>query len=790
MARSRKACWPDGTRPGPVLALLASLLTVSAASPRLDQILPTGGQRGTELELSLNGERLSDTAEVVHLGSGIEVLKLNAVTNKSVKAQVKLAPECRLGEHLFRLRTAAGISEWRTFFVGAFPVVNEVEPNNHATNAQPIPLNTTVAGRITSEDFDVFAVTARKGQRLSAEVEAMRLGRAAFDARLTLRDAEGRVLADCDDSWLALQDPLVSIVTPADGTYFLQVREAAYGGSEACVYRLHIGTFPRPTAAYPLGGKAGETLAVRFFSEATGEFTQEVKLPDAPQERLGVCAELEGVPSPSPNWVRVSAFPNVLEVPPNQDREHATFSVVAPPLALNGILGQPGESDWFRFHALKGQALEVSVWARRLRSPLDSVVEVFDAKGGAVASNDDASGPDSVLKFTPGESTNYFVRIRDTMGSGGREFTYRIEITPPAPALALKIPEVARNDTQTRQWLAVPRGNRSATLISARRANFGGELLFGAEGLPPGVTLLAERMPANVDAQPLVFEAAPDAPVAGRLLDLTATWTNAGSRVVGRFRQDIELVQGPNNTFYYGTSVDKLHVAVTKAAPFRLRIVEPQVPLVQAGSMRLEVVAERDPGFDEPITVQMVWNPPGVSAQSEATIPKGGTNVLYPLNAGAGAQPRVWKTAVLGGANVEGGLLHVSSQLAPLEVATPFVAGKIEPLALNPGQASNLVCRLEPLKPFEGKATVRLLGLPERVTTAEREITRADKEVAFPLTVATNCPFGSHKALVCAVEVPQAGQFIPHTIAAGGILRIVPPKRPETNVVAKAVETR
>ena len=37
---------------------------------------------------------------------------------------VKIAADCRLGEHAFRLRTATGLSELRTFWVGALPVVD------------------------------------------------------------------------------------------------------------------------------------------------------------------------------------------------------------------------------------------------------------------------------------------------------------------------------------------------------------------------------------------------------------------------------------------------------------------------------------------------------------------------------------------------------------------------------------------------------------------------------------------------------------------------------------------
>jgi hypothetical protein len=766
------------------VGLLCAAVEAGAVEPHLVSVLPTGGQRGTEMEVSFHGDRLQDTEEIIWYEPGLEVLKLGLVTNSIVRAQVRLAADCGLGEHHLRIRTASGVSELRTFFVGAYPVVAEQEPNNDPNQAQKIALNTTVTGVITSEDVDCFAVEARHGDRLSAEVEGMRLGREVFDPRLAVLDAQGTVLVDVDDTQLALQDPLVSLVAPADGTYIVRLREATYGGNDNCHYRLHIGAFPRPTAVYPPGGKAGEILTLTCFSEASGAFTQQVKLPPTAEERFGVFAELNGLPAPSPNWIRVSGFPNVLEVSPNQDREHATVTDLRPPMALNGVISHKGEEDWFRFQAAKGVAVGLSVYARRLGSPLDSVLEVFDARGQSLAANDDAVGADSAFKFTPAETTNYFVRIRDTLGRGGSDFVYRIEAEPVEPHLGLKIPEVSRNDTQSRQVITVPRGNRFATLISARRTDFGGELVFGAEGLPAGVTLRTDRMAANIDAMPLVFEAAPDAPIGGRLLDLTAAWTNGASQVTGRFHQDIELVQGPNNTTYYGTSVDKLCVAVTREAPFKLAMVDPKVPLVQGGSMRLEIAAEREKGFDEPIEVNMVWNPPGVSSQPEATIPKGGTNVFYQLNAGGGAEVRSWKIAVLGHATVAGGQLYVSTRLADLEVAAPFLTGKIETLWVNPGNPGKLTVNLQHAKPFEGTATVRLCGLPEKVTAAEKTITKDDLEVVFDLEVDPKCSTGSYRNLFCAVDVPQNGRVIQHSIAAGGILRVVPPKKAEASVAA------
>jgi hypothetical protein len=761
-----------------VLFLLFAAGSAHATSPYLGSIMPTGAPRGSELEVSFHGDRLQDGEEIICYEPGLQILKLNSVTNKLVTAQVKIAADCALGEHHLRVRTTTGLSELRTFFVGPFPVVAEIEPNNEPAKAQKVALNTTVAGIITSEDVDCFLVEAKKGQRLSAEVEGIRLGRAAFDARLTLLDTNGTALADVDDTWLGMQDPFLSIVAPYDGSYVIQLRESTYGGNGDCHYRLHIGNFPRPTVVFPQGGRTNDELTISCFSEATGEFTHKVQLPGTPRDRSGVFAEFDGLVAPTPNWIRVSTFPNVLEVPPNQDREHATATELEPPLALNGVISSKGEADWFRFRAVKGVALEANVYARRLRSPLDSVLEIFDAKGQSIASDDDAAGADSSLKFTPAESTNYFARVRDTLGSGGRDFSYRVEIVPAAARLGLKIPEVARNDTQSRQFIVVPRGNRFATLISAKRANFGGELAFSAEGMPTGVTLLADKMAPNIDAMPLVFEAAAEAPVGGKLLDLVAIGANDNKPVVGKFRQDVELVQGaPNNANYYSTSVDKLCVAVTKEAPFKLRIVEPSVPIVQAGSMQLEIVAERAAGFDEPIEVNMIWNPPGISSQSEATIPKGATNVFYQLNAGGGAEARAWKIVALGHATVEGGALYVATQPAKLEVATPFVTGKIETLWIQPGKTGKLTVNLQQSKPFEGKAKIRLAGLPDKVSAPEREVTKDDQEVVFDVTIDEKCGTGSHKNLFCALEISQNEAIIPHTIATGGILRIVPPKK-------------
>lgn len=751
-----------------------SLLPAHAVAPRLTNILPPGAQRGTEVEVRFTGQRLDDTKEIVFYTPGISVVSMDASTNR-IKATLKIADDCRLGEHQMRLRTATGVSELRTFWVDALTNLAEVEPNSDVAKAQKIPLNVTINGSIPSEDIDYFVVTVEKSRPLTVEIEGMRLGRGVFDPYIAIQDKSGKVLGASEDSALGFQDGIVSIIAPESGDYMVQVRETSFGGRDDYHYRLHVGSFPRPTGVYPVAGRASETVKVKFLGDVKGEFEQEIKLPATPQEKFGVfAATRDETIAPTPNWMRVTSFPTALESEPNDSREQAGEAREIP-IVFNGMISKPGDHDWFRFRAKKGQNLQITVFARRLRSPLDSTIQIVNAKGSPVADNDDAAGPDSSVNFKPDEDGDYTVLVRDHLKRGGPDFVYCLEVAPVEPSIAVKIPEVARNDTQSRQYIAVPRGNRFATLVSVKRANVASELVFGADNLPSGVKLLAETLPAKVDQFPLVFEAATDASIDGKLVDLAAVATNG---LTGHYRNDISLVEGPNNTSYYGTRVDKLLVAVTEAAPFKLRIVEPRVPLVQGGTMDLKVEAERDPGFDEAINLKMVWNPPGVTSQPDITIPKGSNSVSFPLSAKSDAELREWKIAVLASSKVKEGDLFISSQLAPLTVGEPFLTATIEKAACEAGKSTNIIVKLEQKIPFEGQATIKLVGLSDKVSVPGKQITKDDKEVIFPVKVDANCSLGSQRNLFCTVSIKKDGEVVPHNVGQGGSFRVVPPKKP------------
>lgn len=765
-----------------ILATLAlAALTTTAVDPQFRGTKPTGLQRGTEGELQLTGQRLADAQEIILYNPGVQVVKIELATNDYVRVRFKVAPDCQLGEQKLRIRTASGISELRTFLISAYPLVEEKEPNNTPEKAQKVLANCTVEGTMQNEDIDMYLIEAKKGQRISAEVEGMRLGRTMFDPYVAILDKSGKVLTKSDDTALFVQDCFVTMLAPADGEYIIEVRESSYGGG-GNPYRVHIGNFPRPTAVYPPGGQAGQTLDVKFIGDAAGDIKKTVQLPaEITPFKQGVFAESDGLTAPSANPIRVSEFPNVLEAEPNDDPKSATSTDLELPLAFNGIIEKKGDVDWFRFKAKKGQTYDVNVYARRIRSPLDSVLTIADANGNAIASNDDSGGADSYVRFSVPRDDYYLIKVTDHLGNGGPDYTYRVEVTPVAQSLQLYIADTARYDTQTRKSIVVARGNRFASLITVRRQNFSGDLDFVPENFPAGLKFFADTMPAGQTVVPVVVEADANAPIAGKLANVVGKLVPPKDakdfkEVKGGFWQNYDLVQNGNDGVYYATHTDKLAVSVVDELPFKIRVETPKMALPQSGSIDLKVIAERKAGWEEPITLKMLYNPPGTGSQPDISLPKGTNSAIYTLNAGGGASIRTWKIAILGQASVNGGTAYVSSQLADLNIAEPYVTGKFDITNVVVGGSVKVVCKLDQKRPFDGSAEVTLNGLPPGATASPVTMTKESKELVFTVNTATNAQKGVTRTLLAAAVIKQGGDQVMQTVAANGQLRIELPR--------------
>lgn len=743
-----------------VAASLATSVTSLAAAPQLSLILPRGVQRGGERELVFQGARLKDAEELLFHGSGatppaaFTVKSITPVDDNSFKAVIDVPADCRLGEHLVQVRCRSGLSDFRSFVVGVLPRADEKEPNGSLEEAQPIEAGVTVQGVVTSEDIDLFAVKATKGQRISVDVEALRLGSYLFDPAIAILDARRFELAAVDDAPIARQDGVLSILAPEDGTYYVQIRETSYGGDGNCRYLLHVGGFPRPTAVYPAGGKAGETVAVTFLGDAAGPIRQDVAVP-AVGDTLSLFPADAGGICPTPLPLRISTFGNTLEQEPNNDV--AAANTAAPDTAFNGVIETPGDVDCFRFKGAKGQTVALECYARRIRSGLDPLMTLSHADGRAIASNDDSRGPDSFIQQQLPDDGDYVVRVTDHLGRGQSDFVYRVEIDSVRPSLAISIPRIDRY-SQTRQSVAVPRGNRFAVLVNAARANFGGELALEAGSLPAGITMHARTMPAGATQMPVVFEATADAPIAGRLVSLEARPTAEEPKVRGRFGNVADFVLGqPNNSVYYASAIDSLAMAVVEPAPFHLEIVQPKAPLVRNGSMGLKVVVKRSEGFTGAVTVEFPYRPGGIGAPPNIQIAADATEGVYPIDADGNAALGTWPIYCIGQADA-GGPVWAASQLATMDVVEPFVAATLARASCEQGQPAQIVCTLEQKTAFEGEAIARLNGLPPETAVPELRFTKDSTQLVFEVATTDKSPVGNHKTPFVETIVTVAGE--------------------------------
>ena len=768
--------------------LLLSASTLFAASPRLTIILPRGTQRGKDAELTFSGRLLADVEEIMFYEPGFSVKEFKLVNANSFKAVISVSPDARLGEQVCQVRTKTGISDFQTFYVGYMPEVDEKEPNSDFATPQEIPMNVTVNGVANTEDVDYYVVEAKKGDRIAAEVEGMRLGTTLFDPYVAILDSKRFELAAADDSPLLVQDCVVSAIAPEDGKYTIEVRESSYGGNGNCRYRAHIGIFPRPTAVYPAGGKIGEEIEVKFIGDAAGEFAQKFTLPAEVISEYGLFAGSDGNWSPSWNTFRLSDVGNSMEVEPNNDR--ATASPAEFPTAFNGILQAAGDEDYFKFTATKGQQFEVECYGRRVRSAIDPVMYLYNDKGGQVAANDDSRGPDSYFRFNVPADGEYTLRVTDHLRRGGPDFVYRVEFQPIKPGMDLRIARSERYG-QYRQQIFVGKGNRFGTNINLARRNFGGELVLAPKELPAGITMHHDKVPANMSVMPVVFEAAADAPLGGGLYDFTAHHAE-NPEINGGFTNTSDFVYGaPGQSLYYTRTVDKLPIAVVDEIPFKLDIVVPKVPVARNGSMQLKIVATKKEGWDEPITIQFPFRPPGLGAGSSIQIPKGQTEGFYPLNANGSAAVGTWKVFAIGWAAVEGGNAFASSALTPLEISEPFVTFAMSRTACDQGQETEIVCKLTQTKEFPGEAVAQVFGLPNKAVAEPMKFTKDTEEVIFKVTTDATTPAGRHKSVFGQVTITMNGEPIVHNVGSTE-LRVdvpLPPKvepKPEPKPAAVA----
>jgi len=764
-----------------VISVASSFL--SGAEPELSRITPPGFQRGTEIEVELSGNRLQDAEGVYFYEPGVELVGIEKPESRKVKLKLKVSPDCRLGQHALRVRTKSGITMPALFYVGALPELKEVEPNSSFNEPQKVEFNTTINGVVDREDVDYFAVDVKKGDRITAELAGLRLGRTFFDSYIAILNSQRFELARSDDEVLVYQDGICSVIAPEDGTYIIEVRESSYGGSGSCQYRLSVGNFPRPLGIFPTGGKPGEEMEIQLLGEADGPRMAKVTLPQEEGEFLYYCEDDRGV-APTPNRLYVSALPTVIEQEPNNERKEATEIQI--PGSASGIIEEVKDYDYFKFQAKKGIEYRVDVRAREgLRSHLDPVLDVYREDGKRLNGSDDSNGNvDSEVRFRAPADEWVYCRVRDHLGSGSLLNVYRVEVDQTKPSLTLGLDESRRYISET---LNIPQGNQMAVLVNAKREKFGSDLELLLENLPPGVEATTIPMIERESKVPVLFSAKEDSELQGSLATITGKATKEGVDVVGNLTQSSMLVRGQNNRPMWSHVSNKLAVAVTEKVPFKLEIVEPKVPIVRDGSMKLKVKATREDDFKGDIRLRVIHNPPGIGSSRSIVIKGDADEAEIPLTANGGAAIGDWKLCVIGRAAHKSGSVEVATPFADLQIADQYFDMKFNKAAAELGQTASVLIGLNPKQEFEGEAELQLLGLPKGATAEPTKITKDSKEATFSVKIAEDAKTGKHTSIVARLTIVKNEEPI---IQTNGRIELRIDKPLPVKVAAKPTEKK
>ena len=460
----------------------------------------------------------------------------------SVTLEVTLAADAKPGRRELRLETPRGISNPLTFHVGELPEFREQESEptfdpedflagrigQPSQTETPITLPAVVNGQIiprepylvhyASERFtpgttDRFRFEARRGQQLVIAVAARQLipylpdaVPGWFQATLALYDAKGRQVAYGDD-YRFHPDPVLLFKVPEDGTYVVEIKDAIYRGRPDFVYRITLGELPYSTGAFPLGGPVGAATQVKLSGW------------NLPADTLTIDAQ-DMTPGLQPLSLRrgemisntlpfsVDTLPECLEQEPNDATPAA--QAVTLPIIVNGRIDRPDDWDAFRFEGRAGQEIIAEVRARRLESPLDSVLELFDAAGERLAFNDDHEDKsddlrthhaDSLIRFTLPADGVYDVRLGDAQSHGGPEYAYRLRLSEPQPDFELRVtPSCIHAIT----W----RLNTFAVHV-LRKDGFNGEIALRIKDDPFGLALAGHVVPEGQDQLRLTLAMAP-----------------------------------------------------------------------------------------------------------------------------------------------------------------------------------------------------------------------------------------------------------------------------------------
>ena len=373
------------------------------------------------------------------------------------------------------------------------------------------------------------------------------------------------------------------------------------------------------TQIFPLGGKAG----VKTVASINGWHLPESKLsldtqPGDDSFRRTRCHE--GNRFSNSILYAVDTLPESNEAECNDTIKEAQR--INLPQIINGRIDRPGDIDVFRFKGRAGEKVVAEVYARRLNSPLDSLLRLTDASGKVLQSNDDyvvkdshlhkdmmglvTHHADSYLLAESGANGTYYVHLGDSQNHGGAAFAYRLRIGYPQPDFSIRV---------TPSSLSVRAGGIAVVCVHVlRKDGFDGEVEVLLKDTVVGFEIAGGRIPAGCDRIRMTLKAPHKAPGLPVALQLQGRANISGKTVIHTAVAADDVMQA----FLYRHLVPSQELLVeVQKTKWRGPDIEPAVAvpvkIVAGGKALVQVTINRRRGFLKEMLLELHKPPDGLT---------------------------------------------------------------------------------------------------------------------------------------------------------------------------------
>ncbi len=604
---------------------------VGAQPPSINAVVPGAVAPGQVSTITVQGGALDGVTGIwttIPCQSTLSPGEMNGKEAGKVAFDLTVQPYAPVGIHAVRAFSPRGVSNLKLFCVDDLPTVAEAAGNGTLKTPQEVVIPCAIDGVVENLTRDFFKFKADKGQLITLEVLARRLG-SPLDASLYLYAENGREIAYSDDAEGLSSDPQIAFTAPEAGNYLVEVRDIRYAGSGNHRYRLRIGDFPAVQMALPVGIARGQKTSVQFAGIGIADAGPAL-LESAADAALGwtlVNSKRPGGKSSAFAYAELTTTGEVVDTEPNDTIEQGQ------PLALgqqiSGRLDKPKDTDKYRIDAKAGQRFLFTGLTRSLAAPTDLVLRILDAKGGQLATADDEGKAEGRLNFSFPADGVYFFEVGELNKRGGNQYGYRIAVQEYQPGFKLS----ASADT-----LNVPAGGTASLAVTVARLDYAGVIDLQLTGLPAGLTSNPTRLGPGLNASVMTITATNDAP-AGALMQVQLVGkAKIGDRDFETVGDVEEALRGQwSGTRLIPPTVSRaMALGVAPAGKLTLRTEPAEIVFGKELKATVKVIAQRGEGIDEaiPLATDPAQNAlPGGITLAMKPIEKGQTEVVLEFTA-------------------------------------------------------------------------------------------------------------------------------------------------------------